>query len=189
MAGRSTTRGIWTGIVVIAVVVGAVWVLVSLIGLQASLIWTSVLGAMAWAVQSAVQQRQEYQRLLADQKREQYFEFLEILSQFLPGSVGADLGQSPELLAQLRRWSLRLTLIGSDEVVTTFNRARRVDSPQTPSGGVEMLSPETLRSLRAWGVLWLAMRKDCGHFDTKLQVADMLASVVNDIDVYRSQLS
>jgi hypothetical protein len=49
------------------------------------------------------------------------------------------------------------------------------------------ISP-TVQVLRGWGVLWLAMRKDCGHFDTKLTVTDMLASFVNDIEQYRTAL-
>lgn len=37
----------------------------------------SHIGAMGWAVQSAVRQKQESQRLFSEQKRQQYFEFLD----------------------------------------------------------------------------------------------------------------
>ena len=76
------------------------------------------------------------------------------------------------------KWSLRLTLLGSDEVVRAWNAARRHGaSAQEGAAGIAVL--------KEWGKLWLAMRKDCGHSDTKLTVSDVLASFVNDIDQYR----
>ena len=65
-------KGILTLALILAVVVAVVWSLVYYVGLQASLIWTGVIGAIAWAIQTAVQQKQDYRRLLADQKRQQH---------------------------------------------------------------------------------------------------------------------
>lgn len=173
---------------VAALVVATIWGLVNLIGLQASLIWTAIIGAMGWAVQSSVRQKQEYQRLLAEQKRLQYFEFLDFLNEFASASLESPESTSPERLLQLRRWSLRLTMIGSDEVVKAWNQAKGVGLIDTNRQRADDQETRTLAILSAWGGLWLAMRKDCGHFDTKLTVFDMLASFVNDIESYRSRL-
>jgi hypothetical protein len=173
-----------------AILFTAIWSLVHFAGLQASLLWTAIVGAGAWAVRSSIEQKREYQRLLADKKRAHYFEFLDFLNRFIgptgkPEPVAKDPGEQLRddhiSLEELRKWSLRLTLIGSDEVVRAWNAIRlQVTEPQEGTLGVGVL--------RGWGKLWLAMRKDCGHPDTQLKVTDILASFVNDIDEYRSAL-
>ena len=172
-----------------AVVVGAIWALVHFVGLQASIIWTGLVGLVAWAIQTAVQQRQEYRRLLAEQKRQQYFELLDFLNQSSGvSSENSEEDQDPERLRQLRRWSLRLTMIGSDEVVKAWNHARTAPPPnEAPQDEGERIQ-HAAKILLPWGNLWLAMRRDCGHLDTKLTVTDMLASFVNDVESYRSLL-
>jgi hypothetical protein len=171
-------------VVTCAILVAAIWSLVHFAGLQASLLWTAIVGAGAWAVRSSIEQKREYQRLLAENKRTHYSEFLDFLNQFIgpTGKSGADqekVGEHDQVsLEELRKWSLRLTLIGSDEVVLAWNAVRlQVADAQDGKPG--------LSALRGWGRLWLAMRKDCGHPDTKLKPTDILASFVNDIEQHR----
>lgn len=173
------------GLFILIAGVATIWSLVQYAGLQASLLWTGLIGAAAWAIRSNIEQKREYQKLLADRKREHYLQFLEFLAGFIDTS-GEDSGKkvnNPRLkktvsTEELRMWSLRLTLIGSDEVVSAWNRARQ--------GQVD--SDQPLGIMKNWGKLWLAMRKDCGHFDTKLGVTDVLASFVNDIEMNREYL-
>lgn len=177
--------------VVTLVLVGAgIWSLVNYAGLQASLLWTAIIGAAAWIIRSNIEQKREHQKLLAERKREHYLQFLEFLAKFItssnssgsPNNVPNVTSNSPAVpLEELRMWSLRLTLIGSDEVVKAWNRARL--------GGVtEQGQGYNIQVLRNWGRLWLAMRKDCGHLDTKLSVTDVLASFVNDVEQNRSSI-
>lgn len=177
--------------VVTLVLVGAgIWSLVNYAGLQASLLWTAIIGAAAWIIRSNIEQKREHQKLLAERKREHYLQFLEFLAKFItssnssgsPNNVPNVTSNSPAVpLEELRMWSLRLTLIGSDEVVKAWNRARL--------GGVtEQGQGDNIQVLRNWGRLWLAMRKDCGHLDTKLSVTDVLASFVNDVEQNRSSI-
>lgn len=177
-------RFVLLGFILFAAGIGAIWSLVHFAGLQASLLWTAIIGAAAWAIRSSVEQRREYQRLLAEQKRKHYFEFLDFMSRFIdaPGN-----GESTHLnemrnhsvsLSEFRMWSLRLTLIGSDDVVKAWNHARLNDPSAEGSLGI----------LKNWGRLWLAMRKDCGHPDTQLGVTDVLNSFVNDIEKSREKL-
>lgn len=178
-------NAIAVGGIVALVGIAAIWALVQYAGLQASLLWTAIIGAAAWAIRSNIEQKREYEKLLADRKREHYLQFLEFLAGFLettddePVVRGQRAKQkktvSPE---EFRMWSLRLTLIGSDEVVNAWNSARH---GATDPG-------DTLGMMKNWGKLWLAMRKDCGHIDTKLGVTDVLASFVNDIEKNREFL-
>lgn len=177
-------------IVVLALVGVGGWSLVHYAGLQGSLLWTAIIGAAAWAIRSSIEQKREYQRLLAERKREHYLQFLEFIAKFL-GTTGSSeranaapnvVPNSPAVpLEDLRMWSLRLTLIGSDEVVKAWNRTR-LEGVANPGQG------DNLQVLRNWGRLWLAMRKDCGHLDTKLNVTDVLASFVNDIEQHRPSI-
>lgn len=178
-------RAIVAGIIAALVAVGAIWALVNYAGLQASLLWTAIIGAAAWAIRSNIEQKREYEKLLADRKREHYLQFLEFLAGFIETTDEGTLGRGQRArlkktvsLDEFRMWSLRLTLIGSDEVVQAWNSARHgVSDPDDP-----------LDMMKHWGKLWLAMRKDCGHIDTKLSITDVLASFVNDIEKSREYL-
>lgn len=171
----------------LAVIATAAWALVHYAGLEGSLLWTAIVGALAWAIRSNAEKKQEHLRLLGEKKREHYVAFLDFMNTAVAmsksserqSSTGSDNLTSPAKLDEFRKWSLRLTLIGSDDVVRAWNAVRT----GTTEGrdGVEIL--------KGWGHLWLAMRKDCGHDDTKLSVADVLASIINDIDQAKSRLS
>jgi hypothetical protein len=168
----------------LALLIGFGWVLTHYAGLQTSLLWTAIIGAIAWAIRSNVEKKREHQRLLAESKRNHYLQFLEFLSRFFSSVAGSSPfdSQSPEFISELRMWSLRLTLIGSDDVVQAWNSARL--SSTTDAQGS---SPTGV--LHSWGKLWLAMRKDSGHLDTKLEISDVLASFVNDIEEHRAEIN
>jgi hypothetical protein len=157
---------------------GAIWALTHFIGVQASVIWGGLAAAAVGLWKHSVEQRREHRRLLANEKREQYIDFLNVLSaRFgLPGAPAEEM--SPEEIAELRRWSLRLTMTGSDEVVLAWNRVRLLATADVSGSD----------GLKIWGSLWLAMRKDCGHLDTKLTRSDLLASMINDIEDHRAVL-
>jgi hypothetical protein len=170
----------------LAVLAACAWALVRYAGLEGSLLWTAIVGALAWAIRSNTEKKQEHLRLLGEKKREHYVAFLEFMNLAVStvksnGSSSKESGSltSPAKLDEFRKWSLRLTLIGSDEVVRAWN-AVRVAAPE-PREGLDIL--------KDWGRLWLEMRKDCGHDDTKLTVADVLASIVNDMGQAKDKLS
>jgi len=170
------TKAFTSIIAALLIVVVALWALARYGNLQASLVWTALFGGIAWLIRSNVEQKREHRRLLADRKREHYILLLEFMARFFnAGDLGSS--EQPKIApAEFRQWSMHLTLIGSDDVVRAWNNARRI-SEQTPD-----------EAMRAWGKLWLEMRRDCGHFDTKLGVTDVLASVVNDAEQLRSYL-
>lgn len=178
---RSTFAALVVGFLVLAIVIALLWALISFAGLQTSLLWAAIMGALAWVVRSSVEQRREYQRLLAESKRTHYEEFLKFISQVMPvpGAAVSDAisGQRADSLSltELRDWSIRLTFIGSDDVVKAWNQAC------AQRGNGEKGDQNACETLRVWGKLWIAMRKDCGHPDTALKPSDVLATFVNDI--------
>lgn len=182
----SMTRALLIAGVVIVLCVILGWVLIHYAGLQTSLLWTAIVGAIAWAIRSNIEQKREHQRLLAESKRNHYLQFLEFLSRSVStskeGATSSKGLQSPKAIAELRMWSLRLTLIGSDSVVNAWNTAR-LDST------LSLQSNNEFGVLRSWGRLWLEMRRDSGHPDTKLEVSDVLASFVNDIEEHKHEIN
>lgn len=181
--------GMFRTIIFFVLLAAIAWTLVHFAGLQASLMWTAIIGATAWLIRSHIEQKREYQRLLADRKRELYLQFLEFMAKFLASTEkglpvqGYKKGKSfqqPVSLEEFRMWSLRLTLIGSDDVVLAWNKARQ-DEPTEEE-------EHPAATMKRWGKLWLEMRKDSGHVDTKLTVSDVLATFINDVEQHRAFL-
>lgn len=171
-------KGVFALLALLGIVGASIWALVTIVGLQGSLIWTALAGFIAWAVKQTIEQQKERRRLLAAEKREQYLKFMDFMNEFFTSTgQGATEDASPERLRELRRWSLHLALIGSDDVVRAWNKVRLTGA-----------SNEGTETLRLNGQLWLAMRKDCGHHDTSLSVSDMLAAIVNDVELHRDKL-
>ena len=151
------TRAVLILVVLLAILVAVIWLLMSFVGLQASLLWTAIIGAVAWAVRSSIERKQEYQRLLAEQKREHYLEFLDFLNRFV-GCADASRHSADGAVVEprsttispdeFRKWSLRLTLIGSDEVLRAWNAARLAPPDGTSAN-------QSADMLRGWGRLWL----------------------------------
>lgn len=164
--------------VLCALTLGAVWLLVHFAGIQGSVVWGALVAVTVGLWNHSAEQKREHRRRLANEKREQYMQFLDVLNARFPTGDAQASDMTPEEIVELRRWSLRLTMTGSDDVLRSWNRVRLI--------AVRGPSPDE-HPLKAWGSLWLAMRRDCGHHDTALKESDMLASVVND--VHNTQLS
>jgi hypothetical protein len=168
---------------ILGLLVSVSWALVHYTGVEASLLLTSIVGMVAWSVRNKQEKTRERNRLLAESKRVHYLEFLEFMSRIIGHQKESSaeskegLGTNPDFLDEFRKWSLRLTLIGSDEVVRSWNAAR---SGKYLKGA----NDANIALLAGWGLLWLEMRRDCGHADTQLEVPDVLASFVNDIENY-----
>lgn len=167
---------------------GGIWALTHYAGLQTSLIWTAAVGAIAWGVKSNTEKRRENERLLVEQKRGQYYKFLEFFVKMSSDEGREQISKDPGLL---RQWSLNLILIGSDEVIRTWNRVRTAWialGEETGDMTDEAKRLRTARMFRWMGEFLMAMRQDCGHSGTKLSVTDTLGTFINDAESYRALL-
>lgn len=167
---QSKSKQVMLALLVVVLVLGVIgallYVLTRYFGVKWSALFAVASALVAWLVRSSLEKRREYERLLNQEKREQYSQFLDVLNKVLP------LGHEPDQevsLRDLRKWSLKLMLVGSDEVIKAWNLAR-------DSTAVE---PRTV--VRNYARLLLAMRRDAGQHHTKLTAGEMLQSFVNDL--------
>jgi hypothetical protein len=191
----------WSGVAMLCVIllavlafVGAIFVglyfAVQWLGLQAALAWAAVAGVALVLIQFENQRKREHRRVLADRKREQYFELLEVLQKcfYSQDPVQAARRQKQEL----RKWSLRLSLIGSDEVVRAWRdfcdaslyeseSDREEDGEEDEEEDEEDNADEARDAenvlFTAQAQLLSALRRDCGNPSTRVtrwELAELL---------------
>lgn len=155
---------------IIGIVGFALYVAIDYFGVQWSVVGTAAGGLIVWLVRADIEKRREYEKLLNQQKREQYGKFIEVMNSYLPISDEPERPQPS--LSDLRVWSMKLMLVASDDVIRAWNNAR--------------LSSEGPEVVRNYGRLLLAMRRDSGHHYSKLKPSDMLESFLNDAHQLRA---
>lgn len=168
-----------TGLVLLSGIVRfAAWTL----GVESKAIVVALVGFVVWLIQQAIQRNHELERRLAEQKRAQYLEFLDFLNGLLPiAGQAAQQQPNPEQARLLRRWSLYLTMTGSDAVCQEWIRMQGL---ATGADDATLLNER----VRAWARLVHEMRRDSGHPKTTLRPSDMLAPILTDIDQYRATI-
>ena len=172
---------LFVGAAIVAMYFAAQW-----LGLQAAIAWAAFLGLAILLIRIEHQRKQEQERVLADRKREQYFELLEVLRKCF---FGQDPVQSARRQKQeLDRWSLRLALIGSDEVLRAWHNFCQValgvseydleeDEEEDEEDEDDELADFEDSLYTAQVRLLAALRRDCGHPRTRLtrwEVAELL---------------
>ena len=151
--------------------IAAMYFAVQWLGLQAAIAWAAFIGLALLLVRIEQQRKREQERVLADRKREQYFELLELLRKcfYSQDPVQAARRQKQEL----EKWSLRLTLVGSDQVLDAWHDFCRLSLDELEEDEEEEEDDLFAAQVR----LIMALRRDCGHRTTALtrwRVADLL---------------
>lgn len=176
-------RSPWAAVIGLLLLAGLIALFVYVlpkVGLEASLMWTAIIGGLGWLISSSAERKAEYRRLLAEEKRKLYFEFIDFLLSVMATSES---GKEVELnKAERRRWSLRLAMVASDDVLRAWNhvKGQAVDATEEKRDAAEVLKP--------LGKLLVAMRKDCGHADSAAKPSDLLSVFVNDVHLYKDTL-
>jgi hypothetical protein len=155
----------------IGAAIGILYYAVQWLGLQAALAWAAFAALGIVLLKIDAQRVREHRRVLADRKREQYLELLEILRKcfYAQDPVQAARRQKQEL----EKWSLRLALLGSDELLSAwehfcqislygFERDEYEDEEQQDGEEEEDYEPED-PLFTAQVRLLTALRRDCGH--------------------------
>jgi hypothetical protein len=177
------TRSPWAAVLGLVLLAGLIALFVYVlpkVGLEASLMWTAIIGGLGWLISTSSERKAEYRRILAEEKRKLYFEFIDfLLSVMAMSESGKDVELNKE---EWRRWSLRLAMVASDDVLRAWNhiKGQAVDPADENRESAEVLKP--------WGKLLVAMRKDCGHADSAVKPSDLLSVFVNDVHLYRDTL-
>jgi len=161
-------------LILLAAFIGGFYLLVKTVGIEGSLIWSTLLAALGWMVSEHIARRREHQKLLAEQKREMYFKFLEFILFFIDAEEKGRAKDKPEdeVIEEMTHWSLKLVLVGSDGVVKAWN-AMRAESGEG----------DTSRRFRRVAKLLTEMRKDCGHHGTSLSKSELLSVMIKIEDL------
>lgn len=156
-------------------------------GLLTSLLALIVGGLITYFVQRSLHELEaketrirEAEARLRDDRRQIYLSILEpytaLLSEISSGAVSSETSRRLEALAH-RNATFELKIVGSDEVVRSFNRFARyiMDArlmPNRPPGELVV----------HWAAFVLAIRRSIGDPDTTLDESDMIVDWVTDIE-------
>ena len=168
-----------------AVVVAGMYFAGQWLGVQAAIAWAAFLGLGLLLYHIEHERKREHEKLLADRKREQYFELVGLLHKCLSSSDPVQAAQRQK--QEIGKWSLRLALIGSDEVLLAWQDFCHAtiyafddeaeDEGQEEDDAQEDDEEEDLFVAQAQ--LIMALRRDCGHPTSRLsswQLSDFLES-------------
>lgn len=142
-------------------------------------------GFISWAIRSKIDEAREDRARLISERRQTYLEVLEpfitLLSKKTMNNPAAQKRVIDDVQsAKYQRNRSELTFFGSDEVVRAYNDMMQFTfhmDPDSEDRGREMMGN--------WGRLLLAVRRDLGNPETKLDEWDMLSGLITDVDEFR----
>lgn len=142
----------------------------------------AIVGFAVWYFQSRIDEIRRAREGLNDDRRKVYADLLEPFVRIFAGVKNPK--ENQKALQQLlsvdyKRTAFEFSLIGSDDVVKSFNNMMQHLYSTDPSEGG---TPDPGGLLRLWGEFLLEIRKDVGDPKTKLTSTDMLRGQIRDID-------
>lgn len=149
-------------VIIVALITGAV----SILGVVLSSIVAKIL-----------EYRQNTKRYLYEKREEPYSEFIEMVYKLQQNIKNKKVYSEEEMLADIVKFSKKLTLWGSDKVIKKWLRFREIG--QEPNKKTE--------NLFILEDIIFEIRKDMGQKRGKLKKGDLLSFFVNDIRQYLSQ--
>ena len=167
------------GLLFVAGVIALIYSGIQWLGLQAAIAWTAFVILVFYLIKANYERKREHERLLADEKREQYFGLLEVLQEcFFTDDPIQDARKHEQ---ELKKWSLRLILIGSDEVVRAWRNFYDVAMGEFEDEDEDEEDEEEDSLFVAQANLLRALRRDCGHVGTTLTQSDLFAILLDDV--------
>ncbi|MHB8162668.1 MAG: hypothetical protein ACYDGT_09270 [Thermoleophilia bacterium] len=138
----------------------------------------AAVGFTVWYIQSRIERiRREEERIL-DERRTVYLTILDPFIRIFAGiNKPAEAKKAQEQLVsyEYKRTALEFNLIGSDNVVHSFNTFMQYNFKSESD-------PKVMLTL--WGELLLEIRRSVGDPKTDLEPVDMLKAQINDIDTF-----
>jgi hypothetical protein len=120
--------------------------------------------------------QKEYDTRFNERRWETYLHFSKIIRKMMEATKAKKLEEiMPEIVADLYQFSGELLLVGSNDVVKSFNKWRANSEPSNKEQQLEMM-----RSMM--GIL-IEMRKDLGY-SARISPDEFLRIFINDFDKY-----
>lgn len=140
----------------------------------------SILGVVLSAIVAKIlEYRQNTKRYLYEKREEPYSEFIEMVYKLQQKIKNKESYSEEEMLADIVKFSKKLTLWGSDKVIKKWLKFREMGQiPDRKTDNLFILED-----------IIFEIRKDMGQKKGKLKKGDLLAFFVNDIRQYLSQNS
>ena len=138
-------------------------------------------GGVGWFLRDRIEAGRAAEERMRQERVKAYSEILDpILAPFTdPGGERSARGLQQMASPDYRRHAFQLALVGSDQVVHSFNEFLQLlyrSEDQTQFG--------LAKGLRALGKLLLEVRKSIGNRGTDLSEKDMLRWLIKDIDAH-----
>lgn len=145
-------------------------------------LFTTIGGLVVWFVQSRAEKLRRMEESLQDRRLTLYAEALDPFFRLFANS--SDARTQAQVLSKIKSYEYRktvfhLTMFGSDEVVTAYNKMFQHIYRSETQGQ----NPREL--MRLWAGVILAIRRSGGNPDTKLDEWDMLSAQIKDIGTLR----
>jgi hypothetical protein len=139
-----------------------------------------VLGGVGWLYRHEHERRTAVERQLSEHKYRVYIELLNIFyEQFQAVRDGKGVTADAKLVNRMMDANRELIMYGSDDVALTYLRWLDASKQAVESGA----SP----SLRGFGEVVVAIRRDMGNKRTKLTADDVLRQLITDYDTVKAQ--
>ena len=154
------------------------WVQIALIPIVGGIV-----GLGVWYIQSAIESIRRERERLHDERRKIYADLLEPYMRMIGGTTKpSDKDRATKQITsfEYRRAFFEVAMMGSDDVVTSFNEMMQYFFKTSDEGAVAQ--PADFIGL--FGGFLLAIRRDLDQADTQLSEADMLRMMIKDIDKF-----
>ena len=145
-------------------------------------------GFAVWYFQSRLEAIRRAQDRLHDDRRKVYADLLNPIIRIFAGIKNPKETRKALQEVQLfdwRRTAFEFSLIGSDDVVRSFNDMMQYFYKQEQADSQQQADP--FQVMRLWGELLLEIRKSVGDPKTRLSATDMLRAHIKDIDTLSKQ--
>ena len=139
-----------------------------------------VLGGVGWLYRHERERRSAVERQLSEQKYRVYIELLNMFyDQFEAARHGKAVAANEKLVTRMMNANRELIIYGSDDVARTYFEWLEVSKRAVEAG--------ENASLRGFGEVVVAIRRDMGNRKTKLTADDVLRQLITDYDEVKAQ--
>ena len=137
-------------------------------------------GIITWLIKSRIEELQATEEKLRVERQKIYSEILEPIIRLFSDIDGQGKKQDTNKILSFdyRKTAFNLILLGSDEVVLSYNAMMQYIYKTTDTG--QTIDP--FKMLKLWGCVLLEIRKSLGNKRTKLNEIDMLSFMIKDIE-------
>ena len=145
------------------------WAVSILVSVTSAII-TSLLAARRYKLQIQADLQKEYESRFNERKWEIYIGFSDIIRKLMESTKAKNLDKNmPKIISGLYEFTGKLWIVGSDDVVRSYNNWRALSQKAENAG-----SEEKMKMMVDMMQIVIEMRKDLGYSNSKIGPEDLL---------------